>query len=128
MNTSGPPGFRYGTSGAASNSGSSGFGYSASVSSSQGMYLDFHAAGLTPSNSDGRAFGFPLRCLSRPQGVLLAASTQKLAGTTPRGSRYPKATPSNWPPRPKSFRMPNGPRQSIYGIERTPLPVFYRKN
>ncbi|WP_294597943.1 hypothetical protein [uncultured Rikenella sp.] len=36
----------------------------ASVDHYRGMYLNFNATALYPSNADSRAYGFQLRCLS----------------------------------------------------------------
>ncbi|WP_300744568.1 hypothetical protein [uncultured Rikenella sp.] len=43
------------------------------------MHLNFSVTWLYPSDAYYRAYGFPLRCLSHPQGVLLAASTLLLS-------------------------------------------------
>ncbi|WP_300828805.1 hypothetical protein [uncultured Rikenella sp.] len=44
--------------------GRDGFSYSSSVSGSNGVYLNFYVTNLNPSNSNYRAYGFQLRCLS----------------------------------------------------------------
>jgi uncharacterized protein (TIGR02145 family) len=43
--------------------GSSGFYWSASPNSSNGYYLGFNSSNLYPSNSNGRAHGFSVRCV-----------------------------------------------------------------
>ncbi|WP_300646482.1 hypothetical protein [uncultured Rikenella sp.] len=44
--------------------GNNGFGYSSSVSGSNGVYLGFSVTTLFPSSADSRAYGLQLRCLS----------------------------------------------------------------
>ena len=44
--------------------GSYGFSCSSSVSTTNGMYLDFRVTGLYPNLAGGRAYSFQLRCLS----------------------------------------------------------------
>ncbi|WP_304708429.1 hypothetical protein [uncultured Rikenella sp.] len=41
-----------------------GGGWSSSTNGIYGLFLYFHTQILNPGNSDGRAYGFPLRCLS----------------------------------------------------------------
>ncbi|WP_294598401.1 hypothetical protein [uncultured Rikenella sp.] len=40
------------------------YSWASTVSGLYGMKLNFGMAGLYPSSSDGRAYGFQLRCLS----------------------------------------------------------------
>ncbi|WP_294600591.1 hypothetical protein [uncultured Rikenella sp.] len=68
------PGYRVSNSGAPVIVGNSGHSWSSAVSSTNGLYLGFLVAGLGPSDANSRALGLQLRCLSNPQGVLLAAS------------------------------------------------------
>ena len=68
------PGYRYHTSGELVSGGRSGYSWSSSARGSNGMDLDFGAAWLNPHGAPYRTYGFQLRCLSHPQGVLLAAS------------------------------------------------------
>ena len=58
------PGRRNSYSGAPVSVGHDGFSYSSSVSGNSGVYLGFYVTGLVPSSSNGRAYGFQLRCLS----------------------------------------------------------------
>ena len=73
------PGYRYRDTGEPVGVGFHGFSYSSSVSGSNGVYLNFSVTDLNPSRAHGRAYGLQLRCLSHPQGVLLAASTLLLS-------------------------------------------------
>ncbi len=61
------PGFRdagnNGKNGDLMNVGNSGFSWSSSVSGSNGVYLNFNATNLNPSNTNNRAFGLQVRCL-----------------------------------------------------------------
>ncbi|WP_297628547.1 hypothetical protein [uncultured Rikenella sp.] len=43
------------------------------------MHLNFDMTNLNPGNEAYRSYGLPLRCLSHPQGVLLAASALLLS-------------------------------------------------
>ncbi|WP_299457482.1 hypothetical protein [uncultured Rikenella sp.] len=62
------PGFRdagnYGRLGSLLSVGSNGYSWSSTVSGTNGMYLNFNVAWLYPSNANGHAYGFQLRCLS----------------------------------------------------------------
>ncbi|WP_294596510.1 hypothetical protein [uncultured Rikenella sp.] len=62
------PGFRdagnNGQLGALTNVGYYGYGWSFAISNASGVFLNFSAQGLNPSNSGSRAYGFLLRCLS----------------------------------------------------------------
>ncbi|WP_300829260.1 hypothetical protein [uncultured Rikenella sp.] len=72
------PGFRdggiYGRLGALTHVGYGGYSWASTVSSTDGMHLYFHVTWLYPGFANGRGYGFQLRCLSHPQGVLLVAS------------------------------------------------------
>ncbi|WP_299456714.1 hypothetical protein [uncultured Rikenella sp.] len=58
------PGHRDAGSGDPVGVGRNGFSYSSSVSSSNGMYLNFSVTHLYPSSANSRAYGLQLRCLS----------------------------------------------------------------
>ncbi len=58
------PGYRERGHGGLSHVGSYGFSCSSSVSTTNGMYLDFRVTGLYPNLAGGRAYSFQLRCLS----------------------------------------------------------------
>ncbi len=62
------PGNRHSSSGDPVGVGNHGYSWSsasyASVDHYRGMYLNFNATALYPSNADSRAYGFQLRCLS----------------------------------------------------------------
>ncbi len=58
------PGFRGHIYGVLYNVCLSGGGWSSSTNGIYGLFLYFHTQILNPGNSDGRAYGFPLRCLS----------------------------------------------------------------
>ena len=72
------PGFRdagvNGRSGALMFVGDSGYGWSSAFSGTGGVFLSFDAQGLNPGSAYYRAGGRQLRCLSHPQGVLMAVS------------------------------------------------------
>ncbi len=73
------PGFRdagnMGNPGALGYVGNEGSVWSASANGTYGVWLRFVMNAAQPSYSNNRAYGFQLRCLSHPQGVLLAVST-----------------------------------------------------
>ncbi|WP_294599280.1 hypothetical protein [uncultured Rikenella sp.] len=58
------PGFRRRDTGALGHVGSYGYSWSSTVSSINGMHLDFGVTWLDPSHANTRAYGFQLRCLS----------------------------------------------------------------
>ncbi len=58
------PGHRHAYSGGPVSVGYNGFGWSSATSGISGLDLNFHSQGLNTSNSDSRAHGFQLRCLS----------------------------------------------------------------
>ncbi|WP_300646449.1 hypothetical protein [uncultured Rikenella sp.] len=55
--------------------GDYGYSWSSAVSGTYGVFLLFGTQALLPSNVYYRGHGLQLRCLSHPQGILLAAST-----------------------------------------------------
>ena len=57
------PGLRHPYYGTLYNVGQNGYSYSSSVSGSNGLFLDFNNARVTPQNSNNRAYGFQVRCL-----------------------------------------------------------------
>ena len=69
------PGYRHSNSGALGDVGNRGYSWSSAISGTSGVFLYFLTQGLTPSTAHGRGHGFPLRCLSHPKGVLMAAAT-----------------------------------------------------
>ena len=84
------PGFRdagsNGRLGALAGVGDGGYSWFSSFSGTSGVFLTFGTQSLNPSSVSNPGHGLQLRCLSHPQGVLLAASTLKIPQT---GSRYP---------------------------------------
>ncbi|WP_297625834.1 hypothetical protein [uncultured Rikenella sp.] len=46
------------------NLGASGYNWSSSINSTNGMFLAFGSQGLDSNNASNRAHGFQLRCLS----------------------------------------------------------------
>ncbi|WP_294600524.1 hypothetical protein [uncultured Rikenella sp.] len=58
------PGSRYHANGALSLIGNSGSGWSATIHTTDGLFLYFNAAALQLSGTGSRAYGFQLRCLS----------------------------------------------------------------
>ncbi|WP_294601234.1 hypothetical protein [uncultured Rikenella sp.] len=58
------PGYRSATSGDPVHVGNAGYSWSSTVSGADGMHLWFSAQGLDPSNTNSRAYGRQLRCLS----------------------------------------------------------------
>ena len=58
------PGFRRDDTGALLSVGNEGSVWSAAANGTYGVYLRFVVNAARPSNSDSRAYGFPLRCLS----------------------------------------------------------------
>ena len=65
------PGFRNNTSGALNNVGNEGSVWSASANGTNGVYLRFVMNAAQPGNSNNRANGFLLRCLSAFIALLL---------------------------------------------------------
>ena len=57
------PGYRHRDTGALTNVGNNGYSWSSSVSSTNGMNLNFNSSWLNPSNTNNRAYGFQVRCL-----------------------------------------------------------------
>lgn len=58
------PGFRYAYSGALLSVGLSGYNWSSTISSVNGMHLGLSVPWLVPSGTNGRGYGFQLCCLS----------------------------------------------------------------
>ena len=58
------PGYRSASSGEPGGVGNNGYSWSSAVSGIGGRFLWFGSQDLGPSNSDYRAYGLPLRCLS----------------------------------------------------------------
>ena len=58
------PGNRYAYSGALLSVGLSGYNWSSTISSVNGMHLGLSVPWLVPSGTNGRGYGFQLRCLS----------------------------------------------------------------
>ncbi|WP_300400690.1 hypothetical protein [uncultured Rikenella sp.] len=50
--------------GALASVGLSGYSYSSSTKEAYSLFVDFHTQGFSPSYTNGRGFGFQLRCLS----------------------------------------------------------------
>ena len=57
------PGYRHRDTGVLTSVGNNGYSWSSTVSSTNGMNLNFNYAGLNPSNANNRAYGFQVRCL-----------------------------------------------------------------
>ena len=60
---SGTPGFRVYGSGMLWYVGNSGYSWSSSMAGTSAHYLSFYYGGIGPQHGNGRAYGFPLRCL-----------------------------------------------------------------
>ena len=62
------PGYRdagnEGRSGSLNYTGNGGYNWTSTISDTNGMYLYFYTAWLTPCLANNRAYGFQLRCLS----------------------------------------------------------------
>ncbi|WP_294600556.1 hypothetical protein [uncultured Rikenella sp.] len=67
------PGYRFHADGALLGIGNDGFCWSAATDDFNGLDLHFYSQYLYTCSANGHAYGFPLRCLSHPQGVLLAS-------------------------------------------------------
>ena len=68
------PGYRSDASGEPVSVGYYGFSRSSATNGIRGLDLNFGSQRLSADYADSRAHSFQLRCLSHPQGVLLAAS------------------------------------------------------
>ncbi|WP_294598530.1 hypothetical protein [uncultured Rikenella sp.] len=68
------PGNRGGGEGAVWNCGNRGFSWSSAICTTEGLRLLLDMLHCDSNSTDYRVTGLQLRCLSHPQGVLLAAS------------------------------------------------------
>ena len=91
------PGFRdagnNGKNGALMNVGNNGFSWSSAVSGSNGVYLNFNATNLNPSNTNSRAFGLQVRCLQAFIGDVTAGKYGDVQFFLPAPSRQRQSNP-----------------------------------